>query len=225
MGRTRPKRTRWRFFLPGVFEPLGRECSGNHPQEPWRKTSQGFATADEAAYPEKLCSAVANILAGFLGTGPAPELELFAARLAQSAKTIVQDVRVAAGTQPRGAKHARLIPLFASHLTIADTFAASDPRLAPGHTWVETRFPEKVVPKGSRTIRVFWQGAAGHIGPAGGDSSSSVLSSAAACGSITDLSKEFAKVQGQLNTQVHNPQEQCEAMKRQASDANLAGTQ
>jgi len=172
-GGTRPKRTRWRCFPPGVFEALGRECSGNHTHEPWGKSAQGFVTADEAAYPEKLCSAVANLVSGFLDHSPAPELELVAARPAQSTKKTVQDLRVAAGTQPRGAKHARLLPEFASHLSVACELPASDPRLSPGHTWVETHFPEIVVPKGSRTIRTFWKGGAGHDGPSSSTSASS----------------------------------------------------
>ena len=64
-GSNRRKLTRLVHNVP-TFLQLENFCDGSHPHEPWGQTANGWATAEETAYPWKLCQHISIKLALFL---------------------------------------------------------------------------------------------------------------------------------------------------------------
>ena len=160
-GGKRPKVSRWRSFPPGLFEPLGMLCDGQHAHEPWGRDRNRFATAAEAAYPEGLCQAIANLLSGFLGFAPVAPLPVLLEKRQPLSKHAVADHRVAAGVQPRGHRFPRLLPEFKEVHTIECDLDPADPSVVPGYVWQSTTLQNQHIPDRAKTIRTKWLGGGG----------------------------------------------------------------
>ena len=121
-----------------------------------------FATAQETAYPEQLCIALARSVASFLDLGDLPRLSLDARKRYNPSKKYVASHRIAAGLQPRGSRAPRLLPEFREVLDFACDLPPSDARTQVGHKWREQLFQDTSIPEGSRTISASWKGESGH---------------------------------------------------------------
>jgi len=75
-GGTRNKVTRLRCWPAQTFVGIAKFCDGGHVHAPWGRTGGVFATAQETAYPEQLCIALARSVASFLDLGDLPRLSL-----------------------------------------------------------------------------------------------------------------------------------------------------
>ena len=105
-GGQRPKDTRW-LSTPGVFSKLAKPCPGNHAHKPYGVSGQGrtlrFATAEEAEYPQQLCSKVVELLSASLGCNLRSVASLRACDLAAG--------------QKQHKRHPPLVPEFAAFVT------------------------------------------------------------------------------------------------------------
>ena len=125
-GSLRPK---WTSFLTNIsrFSELALECDHSHPHAPWQvqNTARGqtFDTASEAEYPPALCQAMAAIIHDLaVDAGMPPHCA------DKPDKTERDNLKAAAGRQPRGTRFPRLLPEFLSVETVPADNLAEDLR-------------------------------------------------------------------------------------------------
>jgi hypothetical protein len=117
-GGTRDKWTRLRCSPSHAYQSLALVCDRSHTHEQWGPSGRGkFFTADEAAFPDVLCSRIANIVCKLV---PPCVFECAASvshvtvsvdtSQPASSTPAVQAHRIAAGTQPRGNASPAVIP-------------------------------------------------------------------------------------------------------------------
>ena len=60
-GSSRDKRSRLRSFPEPSFRPLAAQCDRSHVHKPWGLSQSGFATREEAEFPDLLCSRMSHM--------------------------------------------------------------------------------------------------------------------------------------------------------------------
>ena len=117
-GGRRPKHTMLLNNLPEMTE-LSVQCRGGHVHAPWGHYDNDgnwvFGTAEEAEYPEELCTAVASCILRARGRAEGETVGAAlgrwkgkAGRRRRAARGLLRPVAVAAGRQPRGQTEALL---------------------------------------------------------------------------------------------------------------------
>ena len=157
-GGDRPK---WSAFLHNIpllheLEIYGK-CDGTHEHKPWgvlfSGTRFGFATTSEAAYPERLCTVIANIVSRYITSKG-----LFLARRKpvelSADPTATGMISAEAGRQARGHKAPRLIAEYSGVGKFIVPLASSG-HVLEGQILKEPMItPQGVVPAKSKVLRV-----------------------------------------------------------------------
>ena len=87
-GGKRNKVTRVRGWPSLAWRPLARLCDKSHVHVPWGRVEGAFATAEETAYPDELCDAIAQRVVDFLELPAQPPLDLSASRPPRSLEQV-----------------------------------------------------------------------------------------------------------------------------------------
>ena len=107
-GGRRLKRQRLRGTATSIIKYFkGKRCDGSHQHLPWGKAGGGFATAEEAEYPDAFCERVAACLRPRSPTatpGQTVAAAVAAARPPQKKTPPPNSLKAAVGTQPRGGR-------------------------------------------------------------------------------------------------------------------------
>ena len=116
-GGKRLKRQRLRGNATSVLRHFhNAKCDGGHSHLPWGKAGNGFASAEEAEYPEAFCKQVAACLQQREPTAAPGATASAAVAAAKRPKTVVSKpdfLKAAVGTQPRCGKYAPVVAEYA----------------------------------------------------------------------------------------------------------------
>ena len=120
-GSSRDKWSSWYVSTP-LLDGLARVCDGSHQHAGWgvRRIDNKwhFATADEAAYPQKLCDEVAHKIVALANEAAVVWVQ---PQVQNKRRKTASVTMAAAGRQPRGNRYPPVIPEFAFIKTITTT--------------------------------------------------------------------------------------------------------
>ena len=134
-GGARKKSTCFATNVP-ILKKLALVCDGAHPHKKWGKVSGGFATAEEAAFPVRLCDAIVSLLVQRAGFHVRP--------FVQPASAV---------KQPRSSKCEPFVPEYKFQVTVPVT--GHLPMLDSKNVLTHAYGP---APKGSRLLRFNFKG-------------------------------------------------------------------